>query len=887
MKENIDRHPPKWADYLLERFCRKDIREALQGDLYELFYQRTERMGSRMARWHFVWDVTKAMRFFSFPKPSFIGPGMYKNYIVTGLRGMAQNKVHTAISMLGLGLGMACFFIIAFYARHELKYDRFHTDHERIYRVNEHIIDQEGIIHSYASTFYPLAPAIESRYSGIEESCRLFRMSNTAATSEVQISEPTSEQMYMEDRYFFVDSNFLSLFSYELIEGDAMEALKAPYTVVLTERSADKYFGTASPMGKTLKLKDNRNEYEFIVSGVLKNPPKESHLQFDFLSSFSTLTRTMPWMNNWHHPYLHTYLKLEEGRDVAALQKQLDQLPEEVLSPEEAAQRSYTLTPITDIHLKSHLENEIAANGHMSYVYLFILIGIAILLIACINFMNLSTAQANKRGKEIGVRKSLGATKSQIIQQFLGESYLFTGISFVLAILLTRLLLPYFNEVMDMSLTANFLSDSNFAILIVLMLMAVGLTAGTYPSFFMSAFKTVSIIKGRPHNPGSQGSGIRKGLVISQFVISCGLIAFTIVIYNQVSYMQNKHLGFVHEALINIPLRDTENQMNHKTLKDQWLQIPGVMNVSASSGIPTKEGLHNSMIKPKNAHFDSLEMMTLTVDPNFKDVYQLDLVQGRNFSQDRAHDAQHAIIVNESALQKLGWEDDPIGRELTLNYYFRGEQEKKAQVIGVVRDFNYHSLHKPVIPIIMHLIPNSYYHDYLTVQLAGNDIQTTIHQLSTSWKSFNAKRPFEYSFLDETFAGLYEKESQLNRLFIFFSLIAIMIACLGLFALAAHTCSERTKEIGIRKVMGASNSSIVLLLTNQFGRLVLLAFILSVPVSWYLCKQWLANFAYQIDLTMTTFIIAGILAVLIAGISISFHTIRAAVSKPIHSLRHE
>jgi putative ABC transport system permease protein len=777
--------PPRWANQLLERFCRPDMLEELQGDILELFEKRLQSVGVKKARRLFVIDILKAMRFFTIRK-SFdnYSTAMYRNYFIIGLRNISRQKLHSAINIFGLAIGMACFLLILFYVRHELSYDRFHEDYDHIVRVSENQLDRNGARHEYATSFFPLAPVLQSNYPAVDQAVRIFQIENSDAVDALQINASEQSEMYIEEDFVFVDSNFLDVFSFRLLVGDPTSALESPLSVVLTRSTAEKYFGEIeSALGRTLEIKDNDSKYIFEVTGVLEDVPQNSHLKFDFLGSLSSYRQIIHYIDNWWHPPLHTYVKLNHNTSAQDFQDQLVDLPGKVFDQDVASTRNFVVTPVSRIHLHSHSEGELEANGHIMYVYLFILIGAFILLIACINFMNLSTSQAARRAREIGIRKTMGARKSQIVQQFLGESFMMACMAFLMAIFLVQLLLPSFGSMVGVPLTADYFTDWRVPLIIIMVLVGVGLLAGTYPSFFMSSIKIVSVLKGLNLKLGSKTLGLRKGLVVTQFVISCALIVATLVIYQQIRYMENKNLGFDKDQVLYVPLRDTENQMNYEPLKEQWKQIPGVISITASSGVPTTEGLYDFIIKPKNASMDSLEIMVLTVDPDFSEVYELELVDGRDFSPEFGSDANQAVVLNESAVNKLGWTDDPVGRELLLDYYFQGYKEKNAKVIGVVGDFNYHSLHKPVIPILMHMIPNSYYHDYLSVKFQPGQITNVLAGMEEVWRSYNPDRPFEYNFLDETFAALYRAESRLHvlqsgsDLYSLFGLVCPLGAC--------------------------------------------------------------------------------------------------------------
>lgn len=873
--------PPRWADALLEWFCHPDIVEELQGDLHELFYKRVERGTLTSARRQYVWDVLLACRPANFRSLQFkIYPAMLRNYLKIALRNLLRDKQYAVINILGLAIGIACFLVIYLHIQDELSYDQHHANKERVVRVVRDRINKEGVKSESARTFAPLGPYLTQEFAFVEKVARLYRQ-------EAQFN-PQSDQdhQYIEDHFFFADSAFFDLFSYHFVEGNPENALSKPFSIVLTESSAHKYFGDQPAMGEVLRYRGEEESFEFTVSGVIANPVHNSHLQFDLLGSFNSLDRIMPWYNNWWYPPMYTYVMLGEQQDLQKLAEALPGLPEKIMKEEAAKRRTYHLQELTDIHLRSHRENELSVNGDIAQVYLFGLIAFFILLIACINFMNLATAASVTRAKEIGVRKTLGARRMQLVQQFLGESFLLTALAFVLALLLIKLTLPYFNALIGKSLSSDIFRQGPTMLMLAGLFVMIGLLAGLYPAFFLSSFRPVNVLKRVGMRLGGGTIQLRKGLVVFQFVISSGLLIATLIMYDQINYMQSHNLGFDKEQVITLPLRDQQDQINNESLKELWLKRPGVISVSASSGVPTTEGLYNFRVIPKNAPQDSIEMSTLTVDHDFAETYGLQFIAGRDFSKDHLTDTREALILNESAAKKIGWEN-PIGQEMLVGYHLEEEEFKEGRVIGIVKDFHYHSMRKNVEPIVMHILPRSYYNNYISIKIAGHDIPATLSHLEEDWTQFNPHRTFEFSFLDETFAQLYAKESRLNALFLFFVILSVFIACLGLFALASLTCEQRTKEIGIRKVLGASALNIVWLISNQFTRLVLLAFALAVPISWFAIKRWLQNFAYQTEIHPGIFLLAGGLAFIIALATISFHTMRLATSNPVKALRYE
>jgi putative ABC transport system permease protein len=877
-------HPPRWADRFLEWYCRPDILEELQGDLYELFEHRLASKGTGRAKWAFVWDVLRSFRPSNIRLPKINPyPIMIRNYIIVALRTLTRNRQYTVINILGLAIGLACFLLIALHLEDELSYDRHHPNPDRLYRIAGNWSTDHGGIGEAAFTFSPLRQQLLDHVPEVENVVRLYDF-----TGDLQGQFCRSDNMedFINEGFVFADSAFFDLFGYRTLYGNARDALDEPFEMALTQGMAERFFGRTDVVGETLAFREDEGKYEFVIKAVLENPQHLSHFRFDLFASFTSLEQIMPWYDNWYHPEMYIYATAREGVARADFQDKINELHNKIPRPDVSQERTFEAQPVTDIHLHSHREGEIEPTSDIAYIYVFAIIAFFILFIACINFMNLATSSATSRAKEVGVRKTLGARRSQLIQQFLGESLVMTFLAFVLAIGLVSLALPYFNQLLDKDLTIDLFHSWPVPISLLGLLVVVSLLAGLYPAFFLSSIRTVKVLKGINEKMWRGTVGIRRGLVIFQFVISCALIISTGIMNKQLHYLQNKNLGFRKDQIITIPLREQEDQINHEAFKERLLTHPEVLSVAASSGVPTTEGLYGFQIEPKNAAFDSLNFLTFTVDHDFAETYELKFIAGRDFSKDYSTDATSAFVLNESAVEKLGWEN-PIGQELTLTYYLERALEKTGQVIGVVEDFHYYSLHREVEPLIMHILPNTYYNNYLSVKISSDNVPAALSAIEREWKGFNPSRPFEYQFLDETFANLYDSERRLSRLFFLFSLLAVFIACLGLFALAALTCEQRTKEIGIRKVFGATVPDIVWLLSNQFARLVLVAFLLSVPLAWFATDLWLEDFAYQTQLGPGIFLLAGGIALVIALATTSYHTLKVAVRNPVRALRYE
>ncbi|MFQ5568697.1 MAG: ABC transporter permease [Rhodothermales bacterium] len=805
---------------------------------------------------------------------------MIKNYLKVALRNLRKDKTYAFINITGLAVGLTCCTFIALYVLDELSYDRFHEHADRIVRVVEDQV-ADGRVSRLAVTYGPLAPSLKQDFAAVEHAVRVLPYS-------LLVSRDAAQKI-QESGFVFVDSTFLDVFSFPLIQGDRRTALDAPFAVVLTASTARKYFGEANPMGQVLQARDDEGVYDFTVTGVMPDLPSTTHFRFDFLASFASM-RTIygTWvedLGNWEHPPLYTYALLAEGTEVETLEAHMPAFTLQRMGEHRAATRSLHVQPLTDIRLFSGREGELKPGSDIVYVYLFGLIAFFILLIACINFMNLATARAAGRAREVGMRKTLGAGRGQLIRQFLSESMLQVMLALVLVMVLVEAFLPVFNTLSGKTLSAGILMHWGVPLVLVATVVVVGVGAGSYPALYLSAFRPARVLKGMT-GPGAAALFLRKGLVVFQFVISIALIIGTAIIYRQLDYVRNERLGFDKEHVVLVPLRDLENQFNYTSLKDTWVQLPGVRAVTASSGMPgLNGGIYDWYVRPENSP-DSLTLMVLTVDHDYAETYGLDIVAGRDFSEDFSTDATEAFLLNESAARRLGWLD-PVGKKLTLDVWFRRYIKKTGAVVGVVKDFQYNSLHKAIDPIIFHIFPNSWYYDYVSVRLRPDDMPATLAAMEQAWAQFNPDRPFEYRFLDEQFNALYRAEARLSGLFGVFAGLAVIVACLGLFGLAAFTAEQRTKEIGVRKVLGATVGGIVVLLSRDLLKLIAVAFVVSAPLTYVAMGRWLNDFAYRVEMGAGTFLLAGALALVIAWLTVSYHAIRAALTDPVESLRYE
>ncbi len=807
---------------------------------------------------------------------------MLKNYLILAIRNVRRRPVYTLINIVGLAVGIGCCLLIMLYVHDELSYDRFHEHADRIVRFVE---DQtiEDRVSQQATTYPALASALESAFPEIESIVRFLPYPMLAIKSPAE--------KYQEDRFTFVDSTFLDVFSFTMLHGDETSALDSPFSLVLTESTAAKYFGDANPVGETLQLRDDEESFEFTIRGVIEDPPATSHFAFSMLGSITSMRAFYPWAlspHNWYNPTLYTYGLVAPGTDLAGVRDRLPQFEETYMGEELAATRALDIERLVDIHLYSERENDITPGSDIGYIFSFSLIALFILLIACVNFINLAVAQSTMRAREVGMRKTLGAFRRQLIHQFLAESSLSVLVAVMLAHILMYVSLPFFNDLTGKTMALSGLYRFHLPYLLVAIVVVIMVLTGGYPALVFSKVKPIAALRGLSLSSGtSRVTLARKGLVVFQFCVSIALLVGTLVVLKQLDFLQNQRLGFSKEHVVMVPFRELDNQFNHKSLKMRWEQHPGVLSVAASSGMPGLEGgLYELKVRPEEALVDSAQVLTLTVDHDYVRTFGMNVIAGRDFSEDYATDATEGFLINERAASAWGWQN-PIGKEISIQVWFDGYVQKTGRVIGVVEDFQYTSLRQEIAPIIMHIFPDTYYYDYISVRIGAEDIPNTLAALEAGWQQFNPDRPFEYTFLDEKFDAMYQAESRLSRLIGLFAFMAVGIACLGLFGLASFMIERRVKEVGIRKVLGASVGSIVLLLSKDFLQLVAVAYAVSIPIAFIAMQRWLEGFAYHVELGWTVFVLAGAGAVLLTLVTISYQTLRAAFTNPVNTLRAE
>jgi len=804
---------------------------------------------------------------------------MLKNYFKIAFRNLIKNRIYSLLNITGLSIGLACVIVIVGYINLELSYDNFHDDYKDIYRISEIRKRQDRQDHT-ATTFNPMAELTKEYIPSVKHVVRMFPLTGFVST--------TPENKSRETLFTLADSTIFEVFSFESLYGDLSETLDAPYSVVITESKALEYFGETSVIGQKLVYENATSKFNFSITGVIKDLPQNTHLNLDFLASFSSIRQIRPRYDNWFHPAIYAYVKLRKGFDVKVLEDGMKGLKDSHFPENIKSSRSHTAQPISGIHLRSALLNEWAPNSNIVYVTLFITIAFFILLIACINFMNLSTARSMSRSKEVGLRKVVGARKEQLIHQFLSESLLITTFSFIAAFVLAELAFRNgFNSLVEKQITSAFLFEGVNLFYVVLALVIVTLLAGTYPAFYLAQLRPISTLRGKTEQIGGVGN-IRKVMVTFQFFISCLLIIGTLIVLSQINFLRNKNLGFDKEQIVAIGLVDQVDQKNYEQLQSAFLEETSVIETTVSSALPGGDGFYAFRIEPEGLpDGEQMTMKSIGVDEEYITTYRLEILEGRGFSKDVTTDESSAFILNEAAVEKLEW-SDPLGKNFSIEIHGRGGADvRKGKVIGVLKDFHYESLYNSIEPLVVYVNTSSFYHNYLNLKIAPGNWEEVISLLEMKWEAFSPNRPLQFYFLDEELKKMYDAEVKIGRIFTAFAILSIVISCLGLFGLSAFTASQRTKEIGIRKVMGASLLTILKLLSKDYVILIVLANLIAWPLGWYYSSQWLNDFAYRVDLNLWTFLFTFLSALIVALITVSYQTMKAASANPVDALQQE
>ena len=811
---------------------------------------------------------------------------MLKNYLQVALRNLRNSKSYSVINVVGLAVGIACFIMITLFVRDELSYDRYNKNADQIYRPAFTATFNGREIRSAMSPA-PMGAAISHDLPEVAAYARMHYEGSCVIRYQ--------NKTFVEQKFLWADSSLFDVFTLQFVSGDPKTALTQPNTVVITESTARKYFGDENPLGKIINSDKNA---DYMVTGVIKEVPPNSHFHPDFIGSLTTLqdSRDPNWLSNNYF----TYFLLKKGTNPKDFERKINKELVAHAGPQLRAvtgvsleqflaagnKVGFVLQPLTSIHLNSHLQYELEQNGNISTVYIFSATAIAILLIACINFVNLATARSERRAKEVGIRKALGSPRSHLVWQFMAESILMSGAAVILAVGIVELLLPLFNGTADKKLSLNLLSDPWSIPLLAGFAIVVGVIAGTYPALYLSSFRPVEVLKSETRRGGRE-SFLRNGLVVFQFAVSIALFIGTLVIYNQLKYVQTKDLGFDKEECVVIS-RTEDLSSRIQSFEHELRENRDIASVSNSSAVPGRQWGDSGFWLEGTGADRLVDLETMSSDLNFAKTYRLQMASGRFFSKEHPSDTA-AVVVNEEVARLFGVKEI-VGKYLVLPLGNAGNtraETRRLKVVGVVKDFNYHSLHESIRPLVIGLMPDTSAGSFVTLRLAPGNHLNTISFVEQVWKKYAGNEEFNFNFLDNSLQELYTADQRTSKIAGAFSILAIFIASLGLLGLAAFITEQRTKEIGIRKVLGASVPEVVALLSGQFAKWVVVANVIAWPLAYFIMHKWLQNFAYRMDISLWLFIASGAAALVIALLTVSAHAIRAATANPVEALRYE
>jgi putative ABC transport system permease protein len=866
---------PRFSQWLFSIMKRYDEEFIWAGDLEEEFNQIVEERGSPKARRWYRIQVFKTI-------PTYLkylmhwGYIMSKHYLITALRHMKRQKNYTAINVVGLAIGLTFFILIMIFVQFELSYDQYHENARHIYRIASEL--PAGHTHggktAMTRTVSPLAPTMVEEFPEVELATRFARNRNVLLSY--------NNQNFLEDEVIFAEPQIFRMFSLPLKRGHLKTALRDPYSIILSQRMAEHIFGRENPMGKVIRYE---NAYDLKVTGILQNMPQNSHFVMDLIIPFQgyALINELD-LTKWQNHATVTYIQLIEGADPHVVETKIPDLyrkyAESDLWPGGLRYCRPFLQTLTSLHLHSDLDGEFAPTSNIRNIYLFSTIAFLILIIACINYMNLATARSTQRGKEVAIRKVVGALRHHLVKQFYGESLIFLILALILALALVQVSLPAFGAFVERELSFSVLNNSTLFLGLLIAVGFMNFLAGSYPALLISSFRPVFIFKKQILN-GRGGNRLRNALVVFQFVVSVGLIVSAVVVRLQLDFIKSKDVGYEKDQIVVIRLHDPDVKYSLDSLKSELKVNPNVIAITATDALPNNI---QSQMGPKwpgmPEDFDYFDVYVSYVDEDFMDVYGIDVVNGRNFSKEFPSDSQSAFLFNESLVNALGWEQ-PLGREFEIWW---GDVGK---IVGVVKNFNFHSLHRGIDPMCLYYRTDQRYVYYLSVKIRGGNIPDTLGFLKETWGKFSPNYPIDYSFFDDIFDSAYRSEYRLGSMFNVFSLLAVAIACLGLFGLSAFTAEQRTKEIGIRKVLGASGTSIFVLLSKEFAKWVLISSFIAWPIAYFAMRTWLQNFAYKAPLAPWIFIAATGAAAVVALGTVASQTVKVASANPVNVLRYE
>jgi putative ABC transport system permease protein len=867
--------PHRAARWVLSRMKGYNEEFLWVGDIEEEFYKKAAEQGIRKARCWYRRQVLKTIPSYTkyLIRWSFI---MLRHYAITAWRHVRRQKIYSIINIAGLALGITFFILIMLYIQFELSFDRHIPHAQRIYRVAKEL--PPGHTHGgktkMVNTTPNLAPALMAEFPEVESAARFCRRRNILLTHD--------KNHFLEQEVFFADPQVFDIFSISLAAGNPRTALSDPLSIILSQKTAAKYFGSENPIGKILRYGDS---IELKVTGILKNMPRNSHFIMDIMIPFVTLGTIADLdLNSWQNNFCATYILLAEGSLPDALEQKIPELYRKHAKQENwPGGRRYArpfLQSLTSIHLHSDLDGELAPNNDIKNIYLFCTIALLILIIACINYMNLTTARSIQRGKEAAIRKIIGAHRHHLIKQFYGESLVFTFIALIISLALVCSLLPAFNDFVERDLSLSFLDNPVLILGVMLVVGFVSLISGSYPALLISSFLPIFGLK-RQGLRGQKGRLLRNILVVFQFAVSVGLIICALVVHRQLDFIKNQDVGYDKDQIIVIRLHDQNVKKNLDALNSELRAHPDVIAVTATDTLPNNI---QSEIGPQwpgmPEDYGYFDIYISYVDEEYLKVFGMDLAEGRNFSQEFPSDAQSAFIFNEKLVKTLEWEQ-PLGRE------FQHWDGRTGRIVGVIKDFNFHSLHRHIDPMCLYYRKDQRWVYYLSAKIRGGRIPETLGFMEKTWKKFSPEYPFDYSFFDDLFDRVYRLEHRLGIMFRVFSVLAVFIACLGLFGLAAFTAEQRTKEIGVRKVLGASQKSIFVLLSKEFAKWVLIANFFAWPIAYMAMSKWLQGFAYRAPLALWIFALAAALATAVALGTVTTQTVKVASTNPADVLRYE
>ena len=859
--------PPQFAARILEFIIQKDIRYGAMGDLEEQYYGKEQEHGLFRAHLYYWRQIGGALPYF-IKNAILWSLIMFKNYFKTTFRNTTRHKGYSFINLAGLAIGMACTLLILLWVKDELSYDRFHEKGKDIYRIMSY--GTRYMIEGFDGTPAPLAPAIKEEVPGIV---------NYARFSDVpKLVFKYGDKIFYETRGLIADPTVFEIFTFPFVQGDPKTALSEPLDIVITETMANKYFGSENPVGKTMEVEG----MSAAVRGVIQDIPHNSHIQFDFLSSYEFIEEITGYGTSWGSFNFVTYLQLEANRDIKEIGENITAVAAKNNCPQVKDGVEFRLQPLAEIHLDSRAAYRNYSDiGDRKYVYVFSIIALFILFIACVNFMNLSTARSTTRAKEVGMRKTVGASRRQLIMQFFGESLFLTSIACVFALILVTFLLPAFNQITGKQLKLD-LIDVQLVIGLIIIVLLTAVTAGSYPAIYLSSFRPVKVLKGVFISDGKSQT-FRRVLVVTQFTLSIALLIGTSVAYNQLHFLRHSNLGFNKENIVYVPIKENIGK-RYDAFKAELLNDSNILSVAAQYYLFAEEGAFRSTGYDWEGREEGQEVDIILnlVDYDFIPMLDLELLEGRNFSKEYSTDVSQAYILNEEAIKEMGIQD-PVGKQFSYG-------KRKGTIIGILKNANFRSLHVEIEPHVffyLNEVSEATQYGVVLVKIAGNNTEEALAKIQGVWENINPISPFEYHFLDQKYDSLYRKEKKIGTILNTFTLFAILISCLGLFGLASFLTEQRTNEIGIRKVLGASESGIVFLLSKQFTKWVLIANLFAWPAAYFVMSEWLKSFAYRINIGIWAFVLSGMLAVGIALLTVSFQALKAARANPIDSLRYE